>query len=162
MPRELSPEARERLSELAKERHAEGRFGGRKYGKMGGRPRGGSKKKQRITKAVAEAAEEEKNKNAIIQVFKDAIHPNQPMTVRLKGAQAWAEIAAQHQKMELSEEAHITAQHSREELIDILKGKLTSGPAAAIIRNQLEIEAETGIADAEVVEDEDERAHEAA
>jgi len=153
VPRELSPEAKERLSELAKKRHAEGKFGGEKFGKMGGRPKGGSKKKQRITKAVAEAAEEEKNKNAIIQVFKDAIHHNQPMTVRLKGAQAWAEIAAQHQKMELSEEAQNQAQHSREELIDILKGKLTSGPAAAIIRGQLE--AETGIVDAEVIEEDE-------
>lgn len=155
MARELSPQAKEKLSQLAKERHARGDWGGPKFGKMGGRPRGGSKKKQRITRAVAEAAEEDKNKNAIIQVFKDAIHPNQPMTVRLKGAQAWAEIAAQHQKMELSEEAQQQAQLSREELIDLLKGKLTSGPAAAIIRGQ--IESEAGIIEAQVVEEDDDR-----
>lgn len=154
MARDLSPEARERLSQLAKKRHAEGRFGDpHENGKLGGRPALGSKKKQRITKAVAEAAEEEKNKSAIIQVFKDAIHPNQPMTVRLKGAQAWAEIARDHAKMELSVEAHKEASKSRDELLEILAGKLTQGPAAQIIRNQ--IEQETGVVDAEVVEEED-------
>jgi hypothetical protein len=152
VPRDLSPEAREKLARLAKERHAEGRFGGKEFGKMGGRPRGGSKKKQRITKAVAEAAEEDKNKNAIIQVFKDAIHPNQPMSIRLKGAEAWAAIAKDHAKMELAEEAHAEIAHSREELIALLAGKLSDGPVAAIVRGQ--IEQETGIIDAEVIEEE--------
>lgn len=153
MPRELSPEAKERLSELAKKRHANGEFGGAKFGRLGGRPKGGSKKKQRITKAVAEAAEEERNKNSIIQVFKDAIHESQPISIRLKGAQAWAEIAQQHAKMELAEEAHAEIQHSREDLIALLAGKLTSGPAAAIVRGA--IEQETGIVDAEIVEEVD-------
>jgi hypothetical protein len=104
MGRELSPEGKEKLSQLAKQRHAKGEFGGAKYGRLGGRPRGGSKKKQRITKAVAEAAEEEKNKNAIIEVFKDGIHPNQPISVRFKAATAWANIAFQQGKMEVAEQ----------------------------------------------------------
>jgi hypothetical protein len=152
MGRELSPEGKEKLSRLAKERHAQGDFGGAKYGRLGGRPRGGSKKKQRITKAVAEAAEEEKNKNAIIEVFKDGIHPNQPISVRLKAATAWAEIAAQNAKMEVAEAAQVQAQHSRDELIAILAGKLTSGPTREILQRQLE--AETGVQDAVVVDGE--------
>lgn len=161
--RELSPEARDKLSRLAKARHANGDFDRekhREYGRMGGRPKGGSKKKQRISKVVAEAAMDEKNARAIVEVFKDAIHPSQPIHVRLKGASAWADVAMQSAKFDLSEEQAQVQQHSRQELIDLLAGKLTSGPAAALIRQQ--IEAETGIVDAEVVEDEAEDADEAA
>ena len=151
MPHELTPEGRERLSQLAKKRHAEGKFGDPKVnGRKGGRPKGGTRKKQRISKRVAEAAADDRNAQAIIQVFKDAIHPNQPMQVRLKGAQAWADIAAQHQKMELSEAAQESAQHSRDDLIKLLAVKLTTGPTANIIRTQ--IESESGIVDAEVVD----------
>lgn len=152
MPHELTPEGRERLSRLAKKRHAEGKFGDpRINGRKGGRPKGGSKKKQRISARVAEAAAEDRNALSIIQVFKDAIHQNQPMTVRIKGAEAWAAIAAQHQKMELSEQAQEQAQLSRGDLINLLAGKLTTGPAAAIIRGQIEAES---ITDAEVIEEE--------
>ena len=158
--RELSPEARDKLSRLAKERHARGEFGGKDIGKLGGRPRGGNKRKQRITKRVAEAAQDERNALAIIEVFKDAIHPSQPIHVRIKGATAWADIAMQDAKFDLSEEQQQQQQLGRQELIDVLAGKLTSGPAAALIRQQLE--AETGIVDAEVVEDEAEDADEAA
>ena len=154
MPHELTPEGRERLSRLAKQRHATGAFGDPvANGRKGGRPRGGSKKKHRISKRVAEAAAEDRNALAIIQVFKDAIHPNQPMTVRLKGAQAWADIAAQHQKMELSEAAQEQAMHSRDDLISLLADKLTKGPTAAVIRGR--IESEAGIIEARVIEDPD-------
>ena len=44
------------------------------------------------------------------------------------------------------EEAHQQAQLSREELIELLRGKLSNGPAAAIIRAQ--IEQQTGIVEA--------------
>jgi len=153
VPRELTPEGREKLSKLAKERHAQGRMGGAEFGKLGGRPKQKrTKRKERITKAVAEAAEEEKNKRDIIQVFKDAIHPHQPMSIRLKGAQAWADIASQHAKQELAEEAHQEIERSREDLIAILQEKFSGGPVAAIVRGQLE--QETGIVDAEVVEEE--------
>lgn len=161
MPRELSPEARERLSQLAKQRHAEGRFGGAKFGKMGGRPRGSSK--DRIAKRVAEAAMEEQNAKSIIAVFKDAVDPSQPMSTRLKGAQAWAEIANQHAKQEMKEEGQEHQQRSREELLEILSEKLTSGPSAHILRKQIAaLEPETGIVDATVVEEEAPRADEAA
>lgn len=152
MPRrELTPEARERLSTLAKQRHAEGKFGGSQYGKLGGRPRGS--KKDRIAKRVAEAASEEANAKAIIEVFKDAIHPNQPMSTRLKGAEAWARIAGEHTKQEMQEQGQEHQQRSREELLELVRQKLTSGPAAQIIRAQIEQEA--GIVDAEVVEEEE-------
>lgn len=144
----FSPESRQKLSDLAKQRHAEGKLGGAKYGAMGGRA---SRKTDRISKRVAEAAEDERQAKKIIEVFKDAIDPNQPMAVRLKGAQAWVDIAVQHGKFELQEEAHDAAQHSREELIEMLSKKLTQGPTANILRKQIEQE---NIIDAEVIEDE--------
>lgn len=150
--RELSPEAREKLSRLAKERHAQGKLGMPHQGKLGGKAKHRKvQRKARITKRVAEAAMEEKNALAIIEVFKDAIHPSQPMHIRLKGAQAWADIATQDAKFELSQEAQTQAHRSREELISILQDKLSSGPTARLITKQ--IEAETGIVDAEVVEE---------
>lgn len=148
--RNISPEARERLSKLAKERHARGEFGGSEFGKLGGRPRGS--KKERISKRVAEAAMEESNAKAIVEVFKDAIHPNQPISVRLKGATAWAELANQHAKIEMQEDANDHQMHSREEALAILAEKLTSGPAAAILRGQIEKEA--GIASGDIIEGE--------
>ena len=154
MGRDLSPEAREKLSLIAKERHAKGGFGDPKEtGKLGGRPKMGSRRRQRITQRVVEAAEEEKNAQAIINVFKDSIHPSQPMHVRLKGAEAWAKIAADNHKVELVQEAQGEAVKSRDELVAILKEKLSGGPVANIIAKQ--IEQETGIVDATVVEDED-------
>ena len=151
--RELSPEAREKLSKLAKERHARGEFGGREIGKLGGKAKHKAvTKKKRITKRVAEAAMEESNGRAIIEVFKDAIHPSQPMHVRLKGATAWADIAMQSAKFDLTEEAQQQQQLSRDELIKVLSEKLSNGPAAQLIAGR--IEAETGITDAEVVEEE--------
>lgn len=142
----FSPEARQKLSDLAKQRHAEGKMGGAKYGAMGGRA---SRKKDRISKRVAEAAEEQAEAAKIIDVFKDAIDPSQPMGIRLKGAQAWVDIAVQHGKFELQEEAHDAAQHSREELIEMLSKKLTSGPTANAIRKEIESKA---IVDGEIVE----------
>lgn len=147
----FSPEARQKLSDLAKQRHAEGKLGGPKFGAMGGKAKG---KKDRISKRVADAAQEETQASQIIEVFRDAIDPSQPIGIRLKGAQAWVDIAVQHGKFELQEEAHEAAQHSREELIDMLTKKLTSGPTANVLKKQIESKA---IVDGEVVElDEDE------
>ena len=60
------------------------------------------------------------------------------------------DIAVQHGKFELQEEAHEAAQHSREELIQMLSSKLTSGPTASVIRRQIEDQI---IVDAEIVEE---------
>lgn len=142
----FSPESRQKLSDLAKQRHADGKMGGAKFGAMGGRA---SRKKDRISKRVAEAAEETREAQKIIEVFKDAIDPSQPIGVRLKGAQAWVDIAVQHGKFELQEEAHDAAQHSREELIEMLSKKLTTGPTASVLRKEIESKA---VVDGEVVE----------
>lgn len=146
----FSPEARQKLSDLAKQRHAEGKLGGAKFGSMGGKAKG---KKDRISKRVSDAAQEERQAAEIIEVFKDAIDPSQPIGIRLKGAQAWVDIAVQHGKFELQEEAHEAAQHSREELIQMLTKKLTSGPTGNVLRKQIE---EHTVVDADAVEVDDE------
>lgn len=129
----LSPETRDKLSRLAKERHAKGIFGGSEFGKLGGRP----KNEDRVSKSVAEAAQEEENRRLIIEVFKDAIHPNQQITTRMRGAMAWLEVEGQESKLVIQEAEADARNHSREELIEILTEKLTSGPAAEILRSQL-------------------------
>lgn len=133
--RNFSPESRQKLSDLAKQRHADGKLGGADFGAKGGNT---PRKSKRISKKVAEAAEVDRTARQIIEVFKDAIDPNQPMSVRLKGAQAWVEIAVQHGRLEIQEEAHESSQHSREELIEMLSKKLTQGPTATVIRKQIE------------------------
>lgn len=150
--KQLSPETREKLSKLAKERHARGEFGGAKFGRLGGRPR-----KDRATKAVAEAAQDEKNKQAIINVFKDAVDPSQPISVRIKGAQAWLEAEGSEGKLQIQESEADNKQRSRSELIDILTKRLTSGPAAQLLAERIASQGlnsgEPEPVDAEVVVD---------
>jgi hypothetical protein len=147
----LSPEAREKLSRLAKERHAEGKLGGVGFGKRGGRP-----KKQRIGSRVAEAAQDDPTANYITQVFKDAIHPNQPISIRLKAAEAWIGVEREETKISLQEVEHQSKQHSREELLEMLTSKLTGdNPTATMIQSQLAAQngSEEEVPDAEVVEE---------
>lgn len=149
----LSPEAREKLSKLAKERHAAGKFGGKEFGKLGGRPR-----KDRAAARVAEAAQLDENARKIIQVFEDAVDDTQPIGIRLKGAELWMGTEREEAKISIREEEKDAKQHSREELLEILSKKLTDGPAAQLIAKQLakgDPEGAAEIIEAEVVEDED-------
>lgn len=145
----LSEEGRQKLRELAIERHAKGEFGGAKFGRLGGRPR-----KARAAKKVAEAAQDERNAQRIIRVFKDAVHESQPMGIRLQGAKLWIEVERDEAKIELQEDGAEKDDRTREQLIEALTEKLSKGPASKIIQDRL-LEAETGIVDATVVEDED-------
>lgn len=133
----MSPEQREKLSELAKQRHREGKMGMPEHARMGGLARSKKARERRIAKRLAEAAAEEKNAQSIVQVFKDAIHESQPMSTRLRGAQAWVDITQQQAKLEMNEVEQEQKQMSREEALKILEEKLTNGPAAAIIRQKM-------------------------
>lgn len=147
--RDLSPEARQKLSELAKERHRQGKWG--RPEDVQKRLLTPKKRKKRASEYVAEAAQLQARD--LVAVFKDAIDKGQPMGTRLKAAQAWLELEQSEYKMELQVEAASAQQHSRDELIAILAEKLTEGPAAAILRRQLEQEA--GVVDAVVVSEDD-------
>jgi len=144
----FSPEARQRLSEAAKQRHAEGRFGGAEFGRLGGR--GNTREKRLANQAIAGAAQEEENRKAIVQVFKDAVDPERPMGQRLKGAELWLAVERENAKLALAEEKADGEQLTREQIIAALAEKLSNGPAAAIMRQQLEQET---IVDAEVIEE---------
>lgn len=129
--RNYSPETRAKLREAAIKRHKEGKLGGAEFGRMGGRPR-----KERAASKVAEEARQEAER--ITQVFKDATDEAQPMSIRLKAAQAWIEIEREDSKLSLQEDTADAKQMSREELIAELKKKMTSGSAAAIVRQVIE------------------------
>lgn len=145
--RNVSPETREKLSKLAKQRHAEGTFGGAKFGKLGGR--GNTREKRLAAQAVADHAAQPETQQAIVQVLKDAVDPNQPIAVRIKGVETIVSIEKEHRKIELAQASAVAEQRSREELLDLLSEKLSKGPVAGIMRRRLEEEI---IPDAEVVE----------
>ncbi len=150
----MSPEAREKLSRLAKERIEAGKMGGAEFGKLGGRGR--TKEKRRAAQSVAEAAQE--SAQQIIAVFKDAIGDDKPISVRLRGAEMWLNVENKEGQLSLQEERADAAELSRDELIKALTEKLTSGPTADILRSYSQIEQETGIVDADVIEEDDESA----
>ena len=148
----LSPEQRQKLSALAKERFQNGdglalAHTPEAKAKAAETRRRNKLKKKTASDWVAEAAE--KNAADIVAVFKQAIDQNQPMGTRLKAAQAWLEVEQDNRKLEIQQEVAEAEQHSRDELIAILADKLTAGPAAALLRKQLGEQAE--IVDGEVV-----------
>lgn len=146
--KQYSPETLEKLSKLAKQRHAEGKLGGREFGKLGGRPR-----KERATKAVAEAARDEEARQQLIDVFKDGIHPSQPMATRLKAAEAWLRVDEAEGKAEIQEQEMSDRNRSRGELLDILAEKLTTGASAQLLAQRLMPAQDDDVVDADVVED---------
>lgn len=144
--RNLSPEARERLRQAAKKRYEEGKFGGSKFGKMGGR----GNKRDRAANKVSDSAR--KNAEKIIRVFEDGIKDTNPMSIRLKSAELWLQVEREEGKLALQEEQADAQQMSRDELISALTRGLTSGPVADMLKAKM-LEQEAGIVDAEVVDD---------
>lgn len=142
--RHVSDEGRQRLSEIATERHRAGGFQKR----PGSTPRKPSKK--RVAARVAAAAREKKNAQAIVDVFRDGVHPSQPMSIRLKAAEAWIKVEQEDAKLRIREADSETQRLDRAQLLDILAERLTTGAAAVLLRRQ--IESESGITDADVVE----------
>lgn len=150
----LSPERRQKLSELAKQRHAEGTWGRpEQIAAAHAAQRANAEERRRLRKKtaahyVAEAAQLHAAEIAL--VFQEAIARNQPMGTRLKAAQQWLDVEQSERKIQLQEEEAEAKQHSRDELIAILADKLTAGPAAQILRRQLEAQA---VVDVEVVDE---------
>jgi predicted DNA-binding protein len=148
LPRQISPETRQRLSELAKERHKNGGF---KKGTGKGKQRKPSKR--RVAQMVAEAAMERRIADQIINVFKDGIHPSQPINIRLKAAEAWIGIEREEGKLSLKEEVSEDERMDREQALQFLAQRLTESHSATLLRRQIESQIEV-IPDAEIVEGE--------
>lgn len=144
-PRRHSDETRQRLAEVAVERHRNGGFK-----PVPGRPKR-KPSRRRIAELVAIAALEEKTAQDIIDVFKDGIAPHQPIQIRLKAAEAWIRVDQEEAKHQLKQERNEGEAMDREAALAFLADRLSTGHAASLIRKQLESE---NIADADVVEDE--------
>lgn len=133
--RHVSDEGRQRLSEIATERHRNGGFR-----PVPGRPKRKRPNKKRVAQKVAEAAREKKNAQAIIDVFKDGVAPHQPINIRIKAAEAWLKVEGDDAKIALKEADFESQKHDRDELLDMLSQQLTAGHAGLLLRKQLESE----------------------
>jgi hypothetical protein len=150
-----SEEGKQRLSELAKARHRAGGF--KKAPGRSKKPRGQSR--QRIATMVAEAARETKSANQIIDVFKDAIQPTQPMHVRLKAAETWLRVEHEDAKLQIREAATASEKKDRAELLDLLSKKLTSGHSAFLLQKQLKANLNGDVVEGHIVSDSDQSIH---
>src|SRR3989304_2804822 len=127
----ISESERERRRDLVRKMHDEvidQETGRRKFG--GPQPGSG---RPRVTTATELAAEEAaKHKDAIVQVFKDAIDPNNHISARLKGATEW--IALEHKQMERDERDEDRLRRAkREELIDVIAFRLARAVSVGAI-----------------------------
>jgi hypothetical protein len=123
-------------SQRARELVAAGKLGGAKYGRMGGRPR---------TPRASEIAAREAQEHAeeIVAAFRDALHPSQPIMVRIRAAVAWLNL-------ERKEDARVNASMSsfalasREELVALIMGYVNSAPREDPIASPGQITEESG------------------
>lgn len=149
----VSDEGRQRLSELAKQRHQQGGFQKSGDGLKPAKPKPAKPrktKKRRVAARVAEVAREKKTAQSIIDVFRDCVHPSQPANIRLKAATEWIKVEQEDAKLQLKEADSENQQRDREELLGLLSTRLTTGPAAILLRRQ--IESQAGITDGEVID----------
>lgn len=93
---DVSPEESQRRSELAKRLHAEGKLGGKEFGKLGGRPR-----KKRAAEIVAEKAADEAQ--LIVDAYIDALKSDN-MNVRLQAARDWLGVELKEAELQLKED----------------------------------------------------------
>ena len=116
-------------SQRARELVAAGKFGGAKYGRMGGRPR---------TPRVSEIAAREAQEHAeeIVQAFRDALHPSQPIQVRLKAAVEWLKIEQQGVVQEIGVRDDFSVA-TEEELVNFILGYLTSARLVTSVETKL-------------------------
>lgn len=155
--RTMSLEGRERMSKVAQQRHqqGDGHGFGRGLTKPGTPPKRKHRRKTRVAEQVAQAAREKRSADAIIDVFRDGVSDNQPMHIRLKAAEAWLKVESDDAKLRLQEEETNSIQRDRQELLELLAGKFTSGTTGLLLRRQLAERADSEILDVIEVEAED-------
>lgn len=112
---QISEEERRRRSELAKQLHQKGKFGGKQPGS--GRPR-----KKRASEIVAEQARAEADE--IIQVFRDSIRSDNPASVRLNAAKEWLKIEQSEADLQLKEERQLDGLTTGQ-LVEMIMGRLS-------------------------------------
>lgn len=136
----LTPQERERRSQVARRLHAEGKFGGSQRGRQGG-----------IEKArkSSELAQElvEKHRSKIEKALLNGLNSSRTAE-QLKSAELLLKYALASERMDLAEHHVEAEQLSREQMLKVLAEKLTNGPTAGLLHAQL---AGPDVIEAEVV-----------
>ena len=130
--RSLTDEQRRQLSERAKEMHRQGKIGGAKYGRMGGRPR-----KPRASEAVAEAAEQ--HSAEIVAALRIGVRQGTPEQ-RSRSAERFLALAQREDQLRLKAQEAASREKrdlSRDQVMQELVEKLTAGPMGALLRERL-------------------------
>lgn len=154
-PGTMSAERRQQLSESAKQKHAEGKLGGAKFGALGGR--GNTREKRLAAQEIAEHIKDPKLVSLMKKTLEDSQHETNSMKTRMDGVKIMTDIERETRKLEIAEEKHDVEKLDRQTLLDLLSQKLTSGASAAAMRGQMEATMleEENIIDATVVEDDE-------
>lgn len=126
---------RQRALELARE----GKFGGAKYGKLGGRPR--------VPRAGEIAAREAcVHAEKIVEVFLDGIHPDQPIEVRLRAAIEWLRIEArEHEGLRVEDVRLDFEQFSQDDLVAAIMNMVVKRDSELLGDRVLELPAVASI-----------------
>ena len=141
-----SPQERQRRSELARRLHREGKLGGP------GPARRSVEIRRHRANRVSELAHDMAIKHAdkIEAALLDALKHG-TRSQKIKAGETLLKLALAGERLDAVEHKTEAEHHSREELIEILRDKLTSGPAAAIVRARL-AEQNGDIIDGQAVE----------
>lgn len=107
----ITDEERQRRRDRALQLHKEGRLGGSKYGKQGGRP-----KKIRASEIVAQQAQE--HADEIVKAMRDGLRAKQP-SIRLQAARQWLEVESKEYDLKVKEDRALE-QLSTEELVEAI------------------------------------------
>jgi len=145
----MSEEERERRRQVMLERVARGEVGGAKFGRLGGR--GNTREKRLAQERLAQEAQKPEVQKDLVKVLKDAIHEDQSIGTRLKGLEAWVEIERNQEKLNLAVDKAEAEHLDRQQMIEVLRQKLTTGAAGEILRAQAQLD-DPDIVDAEVVD----------
>lgn len=125
----ISEQERQRRSELARRLHREGRLGTRAH-----QSKGGKATARRASQLAARLIEE--NHELMSKTLREIMRNGTP-SQKLRATEALLKIGLSAERLEVTEHRDEQVHHSREELLEILRSKLTSGPAAAILQGRL-------------------------
>lgn len=141
----ISDEQRMERSLRARKMHADGRLGNRAVARKAGK-----KSAEVRSRRASDLAQRlvEQNADAMAASLKRILKTGTP-SQQLRAVEALLKLGLSAERLEVSERRDDHAAKSREELVAILSDKLINGPAASVIRAQLEAET---IPDAQVVE----------
>jgi len=90
-------------------------------------------RKRRAAQAVAEAAKAKQNE--IAEVFLESIQDDQPMRIRLEGAEKILKVEREEDRLQMQEDAY--ASMTREEIANVALQKILESPLADLLKEKL-------------------------